>query len=61
MWTNAIFYSQNNLIETYDGETDICLILNAEENPPSEFSDTDCHLLTISQYPANKFCFYKGQ
>ncbi len=61
MWTNAIFYSQNNLIETYDGETDICLILNAEENPPSEFSDTECHLLTISQYPANKFCFYKGQ
>lgn len=56
-WANAIFYNRNNLIQSLENETSICLVLNPDENPPEEFSGCKRYELSIGHYPGCAFYF----
>ena len=59
LWTSAYFYDRRNLIDTLDGESDLCLVLQQDEEPPSEFAGVEPIVAKMSTYPAHKFYFIK--
>lgn len=61
LWTSAYFYDCKNLIDTLDGEDDICLVLPEDELPPREFEGVEPKVVRMSIYPSHKFYFIKRQ
>ena len=59
LWTSAYFYDRRNLIDTLDGESDLCLVLQQDEEPPSEFAGVEPIVAKMSTYPAYKFYFLR--
>lgn len=53
------FYDCKNLIDTLDGESDLCLVLQQDEEPPSEFAGVEPIEAEMSTYPVHKFYFVK--
>ncbi|MCH5283042.1 MAG: glycosyltransferase family 39 protein [Treponema sp.] len=56
---SVYFYDHKNLIDTLDGESDLCLVLQQDEEPPSEFARVEPIVAKMSTYPVHKFYFVK--
>ena len=56
---SVYFYDRKNLIDTLDGESDLCLVLQQDEEPPSEFAGVEPIEAEMSTYPVHKFYFVK--
>ena len=59
LWASVYFYDRKNLIDNLDGESDLCLVLPQDEEPPSEFAGVEPIEAKMSTYPAHKFYFVK--
>ena len=59
LWTSVYNYNRSNLIENYENEKDLCLVINQDEEPTVEFADIEPITAKVEIHSPVKFYFLK--
>lgn len=59
LWTSTYFYDRKNLIQSLEGEENLCFVTDKEEPVPIEFGNAKCFIENLGTYENLRFYFLK--